>query len=512
MLPGFSANSSVYRSRQAYGGKSVTGGGDAFLAAEIVAASGGLGDLVPAGDYLPAGMASMGLVLPALPSRNGGGSGNGDHCKPSCGSCLSTTASRTGCAQSCTTVTCDTRMVPCNGCASPCKGGKMCSGVCTLTSGDPRNCGSCGHACLSGETCQNGACVCSGTICNSVCTNLQTDANNCGSCGNACGSSQICCNGTCTGPVAAPGGGLASNSNYFFDSLSGGICQNIVGLTVTLEVTEDMASDSGFSIQLNANSAAGTEVDAWQQYGFGVSGNSIQGFINNWANLTTAIVCNSMDLCSTPINNGLPAGYVLSVTLNTDSSSNVTGAVFQVFDNNGNQLANKSFSVAGTGCNCSLPSGFTCTGFKSGDLSPMTAFTVDVVGNGGGSATTFSAGAGNITYSGSSGQLTPLSSKPACVESVNIGGTAETSNAAYGTLNGCPRSFLTQPFSVTAVTPRTCFSTNGPCTGAGGSDQCKTLNGVTQCCHSNWLWGWFPWIRGCSDGTIAAQGCGGPCY
>lgn len=56
-----------------------------------------------------------------------------------------------------------------------------------------------------------------------------------------------------------------------------------------------------------------------------------------------------------------------------------------------------------------------------------------------------------------------------------------------------------------------CQTFNGPCTGAGGSDKCLSEGGVTQCCHSNWFYGWFPWIRICNDGTHA-QGCSGPCW
>jgi hypothetical protein len=60
-------------------------------------------------------------------------------------------------------------------------------------------------------------------------------------------------------------------------------------------------------------------------------------------------------------------------------------------------------------------------------------------------------------------------------------------------------------------TPVTCQTFEGKCTGAGGSDQCVSAGGVTKCCHSNWVYGWQPWVRVCSDGTVT-QGCSGPCY
>jgi hypothetical protein len=427
----------------------------------------------------------------------------GPTCIPHCGPCTPSTGFPTGCAHTCTTISCDSQLESCSGCASPCKGGHFCGGICRNTTSDPNNCGACSTVCSGGAACANGVCACPPglTNCSGICTDTSSDPNNCGACGMTCSGSQTCCQGTCVGTVPAPARGLGSNSNYFFDNT----CQNILGLSVALQVTQDMASNTGFSIQLNANSPAGTEVDAWQQYGFYIHDNSIKGFLENFSNRGTPIVCHLEDLCSTPINNGLPAGYTLAVSLSTDDNSNVTAAVYQVYDGDGNQLANKSVSVAEAGCNCNVG----CTGFKSGDLSPITTFTVDIVGPGNSSAATFSAGVGNISYS-SSGQLTPLSSVPICVERAPV--TAETSNAAYGTLSSCPGQTVTQQFSVTPVTPRVCFSTNGPCTGANGSSQCMTLNGATQCCGSSWLWGHFPWIKGCSDGTVAAQGCGGPCW
>ena len=58
--------------------------------------------------------------------------------------------------------------------------------------------------------------------------------------------------------------------------------------------------------------------------------------------------------------------------------------------------------------------------------------------------------------------------------------------------------------------PPTCQTFTGSCTGAGGSDQCVSAGGTTKCCHSNWFYGWQPWIRVCSDGTVTS-GCNGPC-
>ena len=80
-----------------------------------------------------------------------------------------------------------------------------------------------------------------------VCTDTNA-IRNCGSCNNSCPDGLPCVNRRALCPVSrGPSGGLISNSNYYLDSE----CQNIVGLTVALNVTQDMLSGSGFTIQLN---------------------------------------------------------------------------------------------------------------------------------------------------------------------------------------------------------------------------------------------------------------------
>jgi hypothetical protein len=435
------------------------------------------------------------------------------------------------------------------GAAYVCCGGNCCSAANNVCCGDvccePANC--CGDVCCAPGSGEKGPPVCHTflywepggilipepvclkdcdehlTQCGVDCVNLNNDVENCGRCGHKCPfpNIQTCQNGSCVCPtVPAPANladtyngfaygvmkGLTSDNNYIITNA----CNNILGLTVTLQISpeqgSELVSDNGFSVQLNGFSPSG--ISAAQQYTFSISGSTVQASIDNWqSNLATEIVNGSPPnpICSTPINNGIPAGWSLVLQLLYDQFENVKGGTYSVLDNNQQPVGNSpvQFLVQNAGCG----NGGPCSGFQPGapgqpspTLSPITAFTVDVVGLANGAGTNFSSGAGTITYSVSSGQLSANSNLPSCIETP--GATVEHSNAAYGTMIACPAKSLTQSFQ---VTPMTCNTTNGPCTGAGGSKQCLTVNGATQCCNSPHQ---LPWITGCSNGTIEVAGCG----
>ncbi len=78
--------------------------------------------------------------------------------------------------------------------------GEVCCGsACVDLTRDSSNCGTCGHSCAPGETCQGGQCTCGdqGLICNGQCIDPQANAKHCGSCDHACGTCQTCDGGQC---------------------------------------------------------------------------------------------------------------------------------------------------------------------------------------------------------------------------------------------------------------------------------------------------------------------------
>jgi hypothetical protein len=92
-------------------------------------------------------------------------------------------------------------------CSLQCKGGwgdcnhDFCGDGCERDlTGDPKNCGACGHACAPGAQCIDGACLCEsgGTLCKGECVDFSNDPLNCGGCG-----------WRCPGPSPADGGGPA---------------------------------------------------------------------------------------------------------------------------------------------------------------------------------------------------------------------------------------------------------------------------------------------------------------
>jgi len=81
-------------------------------------------------------------------------------------------------------------------------GATICSGACADLAHDPKNCGSCGNACVFGVCCVGtcgGECPAGDIVCGDpcVCVNLTTDPDNCGACGKKCCAGESCSAGVC---------------------------------------------------------------------------------------------------------------------------------------------------------------------------------------------------------------------------------------------------------------------------------------------------------------------------
>ena len=249
MLPGFSATSSLYRSRHRYQGELPAGG--AFQGTQAVLQGGSV-----VGDHLAGTGDSAGLrqlFVPAL-------SCVGPNCPPSTGAACGTSCIQ-GCIeqsdlclashgpncgeqyQACTrgcdctywdplSQCCNNQCVKCvggtvgSGCNCDCPSGKTnCSGVCTDTNADPGNCGGCRNACPEHASCKSGKCQCPWNlpnVCSDICVSL-SDPSNCGSCGNSCSTGSLCC-------LAGAIGEAYECTDSSSDTLNCGECGNICSI------------------------------------------------------------------------------------------------------------------------------------------------------------------------------------------------------------------------------------------------------------------------------------------
>jgi hypothetical protein len=240
------------------------------------------------------------------------------------------------------------------------------------------------------------------------------------------------------GPYAPiPTKGLGSNSNYFLyspDPKSGG-CNNLIGLSVTIIVDQDITAvtgSNGFGFQINAYSAKG-DYDGAQQYVVLVDPSfnppQMTCMIDNWESKSQSVVYRSSRLATLP-SYSLPAGYKLTISLINDDSARITGATYVLVDNHGHTTGNQTLS------------------FSDGpamDLAPIVAFQMNFVGDINGATTTLASGAGTMTYTASN-LMSVLNTEPPCVDWDYT--TVEAANSAYGLLPSAPSQSFTQSFEL----------------------------------------------------------------
>ena len=238
-------------------------------------------------------------------------------------------------------------------------------------------------------------------------------------------------------PVAAPKSGLGSNSNYFLCN-----CSNILDLTVTIDVTEDIKGSDGFSFQVNCYSPSG--VDGIQQYVITMDPQgTLYAAVDNWTYSAGHVhqLINYFASIGSLSNATLPAGYTLTISLQNDNHGNITGASYNVNDDNGHSVASKAIKLL------QLDLYHSSNPVTSADLAPIVAVTMDFVDWANGNATTLSSGAGVFAFDAST-SMTASNAEPSCVE-LN-GGTLESSNSIYGQMPAGPSQSMTQSFASSA--------------------------------------------------------------
>ena len=244
--------------------------------------------------------------------------------------------------------------------------------------------------------------------------------------------------------VPEPSSGYYGSINYIL--ANGSSCATLTGVRATIYVTEDLVWESttkgtktaapSFGIQLNAETNADKPLN-WLQFTTHMGDDEgLWPWMNIWS--PAGIVWNQRvehSVAKMPKAAFIPNGYILEVSLHNDATDSVTAAKWSVFDREGKSVGSISYSL-------STSSG---GGVAPGDLCPIASFQVTFGGPDDGSHATFSSGAGLIVFHADQA-MAVSTGYPNCIG--YKGGTAETSNVAYGPMSAVPAKLLAQTFKV----------------------------------------------------------------
>jgi hypothetical protein len=276
--------------------------------------------------------------------------------------------------------------------------------------------------------------------------------------------------------ITAPASGnppSGGNKNYQFYSpgQNGNSCQPIDGLTVTIDVDQDIISNDGFAFQLNGASQPG-DYQGWPQYVISLTANpfcfdcqtplayKLDATTEPWPKPggdlhVTGNIANTSTMQQpaflAPI---IPKGYRFIITLQSGGKQHKIQSVhYQAFAPPDHSVAviDQTLQIA------DLPSagGQPTPTITTAALSSLNVFNVVLVGPTNGYRAHLSSGAGKITYTTSSG--TPLRSAltvPAnCANTGNS--TLENSNSTYTALPTDLGASFKQDFSIASEPPYT---------------------------------------------------------
>jgi len=261
--------------------------------------------------------------------------------------------------------------------------------------------------------------------------------------------------------LAQPTAVLKDTANYVL--LPADQTKNLTGITITLDIIEDLVADS-FSVQINGNppypgpKGAAWQTQLWMQFGLFMQNNGLFLFTQVYpignppfaGPLRSPSVQESSPRSMLQLqNNTVPAGTQIVLTLTTDPKNDdyVTGVSGKVYDKSGSSIGTPDNWSAigqptwvGTGPSAS-PTG---PPLQESDLAPLGAFQVVVVGDPDTDGHShFTSGMGTITVT-----CTPDISAQLYWPSPAGSGTAETSNCYYGKVQEGYFPQIAQPFGL----------------------------------------------------------------
>jgi hypothetical protein len=242
--------------------------------------------------------------------------------------------------------------------------------------------------------------------------------------------------------VPAPFQGLTSFSNYIMNNMIARTCQPITGMSVEIDITEDIVCSNidfgakGFAFQINCESI-GSQIIGWQQYLITLWGPSLIGMVNNWyvgKNYSIQQYTGLMDIADFT----LFKGWKLKIDLLNDANANIVGVNYSAFD------ATSTLAAHGTQMIADIP------GAHALGVAPIGSCQVVLVGPMSGSDASLSSGRGTITCTSSS-YMRPGATFPPCVLDSTF--TAESANSIYAALPDERARRFVQGFSTKAVKP-----------------------------------------------------------
>jgi hypothetical protein len=194
-------------------------------------------------------------------------------------------------------------------------------------------------------------------------------------------------------------------------------------------------------------SGAPSTTPNWQQYVvFTQPGDqTLYGIIDNWEGTvpdgTDAQIINSESQITTLATaNEIPAGASINIAPIFDSNDVVTGITY-IYTPPGGQAVSTSVTLT------DLDVYGTSQHISSAYESPISALTLNIVGDYNGNDGVFSSGSGTIVYSAAQ-PLTVLTTEPSYTAFQD--GTGETANTVYGELPESDSTTITQTWGISA--------------------------------------------------------------